>query len=483
MNRPIDKSRREFLRRASLLSVASSFGASFALNLLGTNRAVAAPVYANYKALVCLYLAGGNDSANMIIATDTPSWAGYQAARGGSIALPQADLLPIVPATPKVDSVGTRAFALNPVMGPLQSMFSSGRAAIVANVGTLIDPIADNTEYGLSTTAKPKNLFSHSDQTAQWHSANTANLLSGWGGRMSDLLVSSNTQPNFTNISMAGNSVFLEGNTVHQYQVNSNGSAVEIRGLSNLFGAATNPLQDIITNTGASNLLESEHAAVVQRAIDAQATFNAALAATPASSVLAPTPYTTYWGGEATNSIATQLQTVARIIACQNDLGVKRQVFYINVGGFDTHNGQLPNHGNLMARLAHAMEYFDSALTSLPNGIGDMSSNATLFTASDFGRTLASNGSGTDHGWGGHHIVSGGAVNGGEIYGTFPPTSVGASNPLDVGSGRTIPTISVDQYASTLATWFGLVAADGDITAAFPDLGALPADLGFMQAP
>ncbi len=480
MSKSFDTSRREFLKRASALSVASSFGASFALNLLGANRAFAAPIYTDYKALVCLNLAGGNDSANMVIATDTPSWAGYQAARGGSIAIPQANLLPIVPATPKVDPVGTRAFALHPGMGPLQSMFNNGRAAIVANVGTLIDPIADKTEYQLSTTIKPENLFSHSDQTEQWQSANPSNSLSGWGGRTSDILSTSNSQPNFTNISLSGNCIFLAGDTIHQYQVNSNGSAVTIRGLSNLFGASYNPLQDIITNTTASNLMELDHAAVVQRAIDAQATLNSALEATPTSSLVPLTPYINYYGGEATNPIAAQLQTVARIIACQNALGVKRQIFYLNVGGFDTHNGQLASHGNLMAQLAHAMEYFDSALAALPNGVGDMSANVTMFTTSEFGRTLASNGSGTDHGWGGHHIVSGGAVNGGDIYGAFPPTSVGVDNPLDVGSGRNIPTITTDQYASTLATWFGLVAADGDITTTFPNLGALPSDLGFM---
>ncbi len=483
MSKSIDKSRREFLRKATLLSAASSFGGSLALNLLGINRVIAAPVYTNYKALVCLYLAGGNDSANMVLATDTPSWAGYQAARGGAIALPQAALLPITPATTKVDAVGTRSFALHPGMGPLQTMFNSGRAAIVANVGTLIDPIADKTEYQLSTTIKPKNLFSHSDQTEQWHSANPANPLSGWGGRMSDILSTSNIQTNFSNISLSGNCIFLAGDTIHQYQVNSSGSAVTIRGLSDMFGASYNPLQDIITNTGASNVFELEHAAVVQRAIDAQATLNDALAATPASTLLAPTQYTTYYGDLANNPLVTQLQTVARIIACQNALGVRRQIFYVNIGGFDTHNGQLPSHGNLMAQLAHAMEYFDNALATLPNSVGDVRNNVTLFTASDFGRTLASNGSGTDHGWGGHHLVTGGAVNGGDIYGTFPPTSVGASNPLDIGSGRIIPTISVDQYAATLATWFGLVAADGDITATFPNLGALQADLGFMQAP
>jgi uncharacterized protein (DUF1501 family) len=196
--------------------------------------------------------------------------------------------------------------------------------------------------------------------------------------------------------------------------------------------------------------------------------------------VLAPTPYTAYGNYQATNPIATQLQTVARIIACQGNLGTKRQVFFINVSGFDTHNGQLASHGDLMARLAHAMAYFDSALANLPNGVGDMSSKVTLFTASDFGRTLASNGYGTDHGWGGHHIVVGGAVKGGEIYGTFPPTSVGDSNPLDVGSGRMIPTITVDQYAATLAKWFGLDPLAGDIASTFPNLGTLPPDLGFM---
>jgi uncharacterized protein (DUF1501 family) len=213
------------------------------------------------------------------------------------------------------------------------------------------------------------------------------------------------------------------------------------------------------------------------RSINAQATLNAVVAKT---TVTTPDQYTTIWGNLSSNPLASQLQTVATIIAGHTDLGVNRQVFFVNVGGFDTHRDQLTSHGDLMARLAHAVKYFDDTLRNLPGG--DMSSQVTLFTAADFGRTFASNGSGTDHGWGGHHFVVGGAVKGGEIYGTFPPTCVNSTtypNLLDAGSGSLIPTTSVDQYAATLATWFGLDTTD--IATVFPYLGNFsPTNLSFM---
>ena len=478
MTKPIDISRREFLRNASLLSVAGTIGAPFALNLFAVNVAAASTHNTDYKALVCIYLAGGNDSANMVIATDAPSWAGYQAARGGSIALPQANLLPIAPNT-----VGARSFALHPGMAPLQTLFDAGRAAIVANVGTLIEPIADKVAYANSAIRKPPSLFSHSDQTSQWHSADPAKPIYGWGGRMGDWLRSSNTpRENFTCISLTGNSVFLAGETINQYQVNSNGSAVAIGGMTNLFGANTSLLRDIITTPASGNVFEMDHAAVVQRAITAQADLNTVMQAT-AATVPAPTQYTAYYNYLANNPIATQLQTVARIIAGQTALGAHRQVFFVGVSGFDTHNGQLAGHGDLMARLAHAISYFDGVLATLQVGgvTTDMRNNVTLFTASDFGRTFASNGSGTDHGWGGHHFVVGGAVRGKQIYGEFPQTTVSADNPRDIGSGSLIPNLSVDQYAATLAKWFGLDT--NEITAVFPNLVNFPLadrDLGFM---
>jgi uncharacterized protein (DUF1501 family) len=298
---------------------------------------------------------------------------------------------------------------------------------------------------------------------------------------VADNLKSSNTLSNFSNISLSGNSVFLAGETLNQYQVNGNGSAVAINGMTNLFGSSGGPLQTIITAPTSGNVFEAEHTAVVQRAISAQSVLSGVMQNTV--SVPAPTQYTAYYNYLATNPIAVQLRTVARIIAGQSTLGTHRQIFYISVGGFDTHNGQLAGHGNLMAQLAHAIAYFDTTLAALP-GLGDMRSKVTLFTASDFGRTLASNGSGTDHGWGGHHIVAGGAVKGKAFYGDFPQTAVtntsaGIDNPLDIGSGRMIPTTSVDQYAATLAKWFGLTT--GEIASVFPNLAnfATP-DLGFM---
>lgn len=483
MTNTINLSRREFLRRGTLLSVAGSFSAPFALNLFSMNVAAASTFTSDYKAIVCLYFGGGNDSANMVLATDTPSWAGYQAARsiGGaaSIALPIGRILPITPNTPKVDAVGTRTFALHPNLTQLKTLFDAGRAAVIANVGTLIEPIADKVAYRSNAIRKPANLFSHSDQTTQWHSADPAKPIYGWGGRMGDVLKTSNSKQNFTSMSSSGNSVFLAGETINQYQINSNGSAVPIDGMTNLFGINTgnNPLKSIITNTGASNLLEKEHAAVVERSIAAQTDLNNVMLAT-ATSVAAPTQYTNPNNNQpGNNSLATQLRTVARIIAGQTTLGAHRQVFFVSIGGFDTHDNQLINQADLMARIDHAVSYFyNQALTP------DMSNKVTLFTASDFGRTFTSNGDGTDHGWGAHHFVVGGAVKGKDIYGDFPQTAVSGGNidnPLDVGSGSLIPTISVDQYAATLAKWFGL--SPTEIASVFPNLNNFPIqDLGFM---
>lgn len=492
MSNEIDLSRREFLRRASMMSAAGSIAAPFALNLFSMNVAAASTLTSDYKALVCLFLAGGNDHNNTVIATDTPSWNGYLAARnlggGGTIALPLANLLPINPITPKVDSVGTRAFALHPSMSAMQTLFNSGRAAVIANVGSLITPLADKVDYRNNSNKRPINLFSHSDQTTQWHSTDPAKKIYGWGGRMADQIKSSNAKQNFTCISSSGNSVFLAGETINQYQITSNGSAVPVGGMTNLFGTSSS-LQSIITTPSSSNLFEIEHAAVVQRAIAAQADLSTVMTATGAPVVPAPNQYTNPNSGTlANNSLATQLQTVARIIAGRNTLGAHRQLFFVNMGGFDTHDGQALNQADLLARIAHAVKYFDDTLKTLVDTDGgptaDMSSNVTLFTASDFGRTFTSNGDGTDHGWGAHHFVVGGAVKGQEIYGAFPMTAVtntsaGIDNPLDVGSGNLIPQISIDQYAGTLAKWFGLSPAE--ITSVFPNLANFGTqDLGFM---
>lgn len=462
----IDASRRSFLRTAALTSIVGP-GAPFALNL-ATLTAAHAQTAPGYRALVCLFLNGGNDHGNMVLATDPASWAAYTAARSTPpqpIALPAVDaaggVLPIVPTTAQ----GTRSFALHPSMSPMKTLFDAGRAAVIANVGPLVEPItkAQWTARGART---PPQLFSHNDQTSIWQAYRPEGARIGWGGRMGDLMASMNQYTNFTCISASGNTVFLSGESTLQYQAGSNG-AVQIGGLSGgLFGAtsATNPLRSIVTGDRA-NLFEKEHTRVVKRAIDAQVALNAAML--PAAGLPAVPQG---------NTLAQQLQTVARIIGGRSALSLQRQVFFVSMGGFDTHDNQTANHAALMGRLAEAVAYFDQ-LMALPaiNALNEV----TLFTASEFGRTLTSNGDGTDHGWGAHHFVTGGAVRGKEIYGAFP--TIGVNTVDDVGSGRLIPKLSVDQYAGTLARWFGV--SDAQVGEIFPNIAnfASARNLGFMN--
>jgi uncharacterized protein (DUF1501 family) len=479
MTRKINASRREFLRAASVMSVAGASAAPFALNLL-TMGAASAQTASDYKAIVCLFLAGGNDHANTVLATDPTSWNTYQSVRttadAASIALPAAGttggVLPIVPTSAQAG----REFALHPSLGPLKELFDAGRAAIVANVGTLVAPTT-LAQYKARTAPLPPKLFSHNDQQSLWQSYKPEGASFGWGGRMGDLMASMNGNSTFTSVSASGNAVFLTGKTINQYQVSAAG-AVPIGGLSgSLFGstAGGNTLSSIITG-GNANLFEKEHAAIVKRSIDAQVVLAGAMLPAGTTGVANPTQYTNpNTGALANNSLATQLQTVARVIGGRSGLGARRQVFFVSMGGFDTHDFQRNNQADLMAKLAHALSYFDTTLSAL--GGTDMRNSVTLFTASDFGRTFSSNGDGTDHGWGAHHFVVGGAVKGKDIYGTFPVTALGHAE--DVGSGSLLPAISVDQYGGTLARWFGL--NDSQIADVFPNIANFTnRNLGFM---
>jgi uncharacterized protein (DUF1501 family) len=479
MSKPTDLSRRHFLRTASALSAAGVAGAPFALNLATMASAAAQTAQSDYKAIVCIFLNGGNDQGNTVLATDPTSWAQYQTLRatGGTapIALPgvgeAGGVLPIAPATAQAG----RSFALNPNMGPLKTLFDAGRAAVVANVGPLLAPMT-LAQYKAGTVPKPPKLFSHNDQQSLWQSYGPEGARFGWGGRMGDLLLANNSNAAFTAISASGNAVFLAGQTVNQYQISS-GGAVAISGLTSLFGvsSAANPLRDIITADSADPF-EKDYAAVTKRSIDAQALLATAMA--PTTGVAAIPVYTNpNTGAATTNSLAVQLQTVARMIAGRSALGVRRQVFFVSLGGFDTHDFQVVNQGDLLGKLAHALAYFDTALANL--GGLDLRASVTSFTASDFGRTGTSNGDGTDHGWGSHHFVAGGAVKGGDIYGAFPALGLGHAN--DVGSGSLLPNLSVDQYGATLATWFGLSATQ--VADVFPNIGNFAQrDLGFLRA-
>ena len=347
----------------------------------------------------------------------------------------------------------------------------------MANVGPLLMPTT-LAQYKAASVTLPPKLFSHNDQQSTWQALVPEGAAAGWGGRMGDLLAASNGTPLFTAISAQGNAVFLSGRSINQYQITSAG-AVPINSLTgSLFGssAGANPLQSIVT-ADAANLFEKEHAAVVGRAIGAQSILSSAMLPAGAGGVPNPTPYTNpNTGNPATNALAVQLQTVARIIGGRGPLSQHRQVFFVGLSSFDSHDNQRTSQADLLTRVAHAVAYFDEALTSL-QGV-DIRNQVTLFTASDFGRTFTSNGDGTDHGWGSHHFVVGGAVRGGDIYGGFPVTSVGHAQ--DVGSGRLLPQFSVDQYGATLARWFGLSATQ--VNDIFPSLSNFTLqDLGFMK--
>ncbi len=514
--RPSDLDRRQFVKTGAALSVLGA-ATPFAVQMAAAGTA-AAQSATDYKALVCIFMFGGNDSNNMLLASDTASWNRYFAARNtGSdpIALmpagtaptpvgqtspvtgrtaqagtPEAwgGVLPVVPTTRQVDGAGgTRTFGVHPFMSGVQSLWSAGRMAAIANVGSLVRPIT-KAQYQARTVPTPANLFSHNDQQSVWQAGAVEGARVGWGGRMGDLLASSNGAASlFTAISTAGNAVFLSGRDVVQYQLSTAAQpALRVNGATSasLFGSSTAParLTEIIQGAGTAHYMQVDHSSVTRRSMNSAVTLNNAFAAVGAS-VAAPPAFTNpITGGTETNGLAVQLQTVARMVASSESLGAKRQVFFVSIGGWDTHDFQNRNQAANLARVSHALAYFDSALSAI-NGV-DRRNQVTTFTASDFNRTFNTNGDGTDHAWGGHHLVMGGAVKGGDMYGLFPTIGIdggGFVNPDMVSSsGHLIPTTAVDQYAATLGGWFGVSAAD--LATIFPNLGSFNApNLGFMR--
>jgi uncharacterized protein (DUF1501 family) len=469
--------RRQFLRTASLASMAGFYASPFMLELNSLAAMAQESGGSDYRALVCVYLQGGNDGHGTVIATDPASFAAFTQARSGApgLAYPMGELLPITLKTPQ----SGRTFALNPYLTGVQDLFNEGRAAIIANTGTLIAP-ATKTQINANSVPLPASLFSHFDQTAAWQ-AIAANLGSservGWGGALADAIEAMNINSNsmFTCISTAGNALFLAGQTSFQLNCTPAGP-VPIYGLAQPpFGspAATNPLNAILT-ADESNLFAKEYGVVISRSIQAQKMLASAMPPAGDGGVANPPQYldpTTMMLND--NPLASSLQTVARIIAGRASLGVARQIFYVQLGSFDTHDGQAQQHAQLLTQLGAAFEYFDGLMTGM--GLG---SQVTTFTISDFGRTLTSNSDGTDHGWGSHHIVVGGAVQGQDMYGQYPV--IGTNDVNDLGQGRLIPTTAVEQYAGTLARWFGL--SDSQIREVFPNFGNFGSSpyLGFM---
>ncbi|MFM2397969.1 MAG: hypothetical protein RL341_126, partial [Pseudomonadota bacterium] len=356
-----------------------------------------------------------------------------------------------------------RKFALPKEMAPLKGIWDAGKLAVLANVGPLAVPTTP-TQFRNAAVPLPPKLFSHNDQQSIWQASAPEGASYGWGGRLGDLFANGNANGIFTANSISGSTIWLAGQTVVAYQLSTQGS-IRISAINgSVFGSntASAAVKSLIT-TGGNHLFAQDHANTTARSINADVTLATALMSVPDL----PIPE------GANNMLAAQLRVVARVIAARNTLGVKRQVFFVELGGFDTHDSQLDRLPVLHARVASALKYFYDAMNTL-----QVANQVTTFTASDFGRTLTSNGDGSEHGWGGHHFIMGGAVRGKRYYGSFP--QMGLGNADDVGSGRTVPTTSVDQYAATLARWFG-VTTDSDMRLVLPNIGEFSnTNLGFM---
>ena len=439
------------------------FGAK-TIDDLSPARPGVANLATDYKALVCIFLFGGNDGNNLLVPTDARYGTDYAPARG-ALAIPQANLLALNPVTPPV---GGGTYGLHPSCTELAALFNSGKLAMVANVGTLLAPVT-KAQYLAKSVALPQSLFSHQDQELQWQtSIEDQPSKTGWGGRAADLLYSLNGNNNVSmNISVAGSNTFEVGNVINEYNVSTNGAVSLNIPTSGTGPAQLQALKDVLA-LNHNNLYESAFAQQMTTAINDASLLNTAIA---------PTSSSTYWTTAfPTSSLGNQLKTIARLIQAAPLLGHNRQIFFASIGGFDLHGTEgaiIGAQANLLRDLSQSLNAFYQATVQL--GVGP---NVTSYTASDFSRTHAVNGAlGTDHGWGNHHMVMGGGVVGQNIYGTFPSLAVGGLD--DTTTGRWIPTTSVDQYSATLAKWFGV--STGNMSSVFPYLGrfATP-DLGFM---
>jgi uncharacterized protein (DUF1501 family) len=512
--------RRKFLRHTTMMTALGTTGAWLG-NLAALQKASAqSTTSSDYRALVCIFLAGGNDAHNTVVPTDAVSWRCYSATRDPkvmaalngvavpdnsiSLALDQASLLKINHLNAKSLNTG-RTFGLHPQLKKIQALYAASQAAIVANVGPLIQPTTKADLVDLSFEI-PHNLFSHNDQASTWQSFAPEGSTGGWGGLLMDKLASRNVNKTFGSIGIGTNAVWLNGQQTIPYLLAKNGFQVMGGRTGQMFGSATlyQAARKAATSSSRTETIVTDYLRTANRAVDSESALIQSMPeqqlapwGTPALTSGAVDPLLQYTdpstGLTGINPLAQQLQTVARMIAARNNsaIGAHRQVFMVTLPGFDTHSGQMTAHATLLAKLDQAVDYFQKCLAQMPGG--DARSQVTTFTASEFGRSLVSNGDGTDHGWGGHHFVIGGAVKGGDVYGKFPQFGAFdgdggffSDNLLDMG-GSLLPSISVDQLVYTLGKWMG--ASEADLVGTTPGKGLAPhignfdaavRDIGFM---
>ena len=452
-------SRRDFLRTGACALGGAALASS--LDSFGLVHALTPQAATDYRALVCIFLNGGNDGNNTIV--DLNQYSSYSTARGVDLAIPQASLLPVSPIT-------GGSYGFHPNLTGLRDLFNMQRLAVVSNVGPLVEPLTQAT-YINGTGKKPLQLFSHSDQVGLFQTS-IANVVSqtGWGGRVADTVAGLNGSATFPqNISIAGINLLLTGVNTRQLAVADSNTTL------------ANVLQ--LTMTGTSNEVTSRNTSfnelrnydrnitLIKAASD---TRDSAIQTDQALSTVSPVITTPF--PSPSTSISRQLLQVARLIKASIDptagINMKRQIFFCQIGGFDTHSSQIGGQTTLLSQVSAAMRAFYDATVEL-----GVANNVTTFTLSDFGRTLQSSGAGaqagSDHGWGNHHFIMGGSVLGGRFFGTYPTLALGGPNdtntPGSSARGRWIPTTSVEQYAATLATWYGLSSVD--LPAVFPLIG------------
>jgi len=457
----MNSNRRDFLLRSGALTSAGLVHRLAPVGLAGLAGAAAAQTApSDYKALVCVFLFGGVDGNNLVVPLDPAGYALYSAVRTASsgINLPESQLLPIQPAG------SATAYGLHPGLAAIHPLFEQKKLAVLANVGTLNQP----TTKANYLAVRPQNLFSHSDQQTQWQSSvSTGVSRSGWGGRLADRLAAANAASGFPVMTtIAGTNLFITGDSATPLALPSSGG-LSLQGFNSTAAAnARLAAMQALQAADGDNAYVKGAGEVMTRALALSGTVNPILTGTGSQVQV-------LFQGQ-NSSIAQQLLQVAKLIEARAQTGARRQVFFVSLGGFDTHSNELQALATLLGQLAPALKSFYDATTLL-----GVQNQVTTFTLSDFGRTFQpASGAGTDHAWGNNHFILGGAVQGGSLYGRYPVLQRAGPDDADT-AGRWIPTTSVEQYGATLARWFG--ASEIDLAAIFPNLARFPAaNLGFL---
>lgn len=452
-------SRRQFIGQANCAAVGTASLLSSLLSLRLTAGAASASNFTDYKALVCLFLNGGNDSFNMLVPRQQSAYIEYEQVRGGvggtGLAIPRSDLHQITSSLQNTSTgAGYSDFGIHPDLPYLKTLYDQGDLAFVSNVGSLIEPTS-LVQYNDGSKPKPEGLFSHPDHQIHWQTLVPqvrGSAPKGWGGRMAEVMSHANQQSNIAmNISLSGANVLQSGTTTVPY-ITDPGGVVELKNYG----------QDPTLQLAVDDMLGQHYQSIYSKtlahanrnSIDASVAFKSAL-----DSLSTPFDPSVISGETQTYK---RLSMVSKIIEARTALSMNRQIFFVERGGWDHHNELLAPQSNLFIELNEAIEIFWTAIQSM-----GLQNNVVLYTASDFGRTLTSNGSGSDHAWGGNHFIISGSANGGEIYGVYPDLALNNSS-TDLGRGRILPTTSVDSYMAELAYWYGV--PNSEISTVIPNI-------------